>query len=329
MSQRKGSVSAKDDVKCGICAKIVGDKEPGIQCEVCEKWWHTNCVKIPDDVYKVLGKIPNLHWFCEVCNLGAHKILANLTKLNEKVDQFEIELKSNTTEFKKFGERMDKVDMEIKKLRDNVDNINRSVQRDQVSFRDIMKKEMEDEVKRNLDEQMCKVSNDLVSVQNIITETRTSAIEERDKEVRRNNVIIYQVPESSGDSPADRVKNDTRVCLKFFDQLRIGLTDEDILSVIRLGKHNPTATNPCPLLVKFADRTSKNLLMENLYKIRSINAEFQNFIIAHDMTKNEREQCRTLVSDAKQKTEQESGEWRYVVRGSPGMMKIVKLRKRN
>ena len=31
-------------------------------------------------------------------------------------------LKSNTTEFKKFGERMDKVDMEIKKLRDNVDN---------------------------------------------------------------------------------------------------------------------------------------------------------------------------------------------------------------
>ena len=87
-----------------------------------------------------------------------------------------------------------------KKLRDNVDNINRSVQRDQVSFREIMKKEMEDEVKRNLDEQMCKVSNDLVSVQNIITETRTSAIEERDKEVRRNNVIIYQVPESSGDS---------------------------------------------------------------------------------------------------------------------------------
>ena len=134
MSQHKGSVSVKDDVKCGICAIIVGDKEPGIQCEVCEKWWHTNCVKIPDDVYKVLCKIPNLHWFCEVCNTGAHKILANLTKLNEKVDQFEIELKSNTTEFKKFGERMDKVDMEIKKLRDNVDNINRSVQRDQVSF---------------------------------------------------------------------------------------------------------------------------------------------------------------------------------------------------
>jgi len=38
---------------------------------------------------------------------------------------------------------------------------------------------------------MGKVSNDLATVQNIITETRTSAIEERDKEERRNNVIIY------------------------------------------------------------------------------------------------------------------------------------------
>ena len=98
----------------------VGDEESGIQCEVCKKWWHTNCVKIPDDVYKVLGEIPNLHWFCEVFNSGAHKILTNLTKLNRRVDQFETELKSNPTELEKFGERMDKVDMEIKKLCDNV-----------------------------------------------------------------------------------------------------------------------------------------------------------------------------------------------------------------
>ena len=59
-----------------------------------------------------------------MCNLGANKMLANLTKLNEKVDQIEIELKSNKTEVKKVDERMDKADMEIKKLRDTVDNMN-------------------------------------------------------------------------------------------------------------------------------------------------------------------------------------------------------------
>jgi len=83
---------------------------------------------------------------CVLCNSGAHKILTNLTKLNERVDQFETELNANATELKKFGERMNKVDIEIKKLRDNVDNMNRSVQKDQISFPDIMKKEMEEEV---------------------------------------------------------------------------------------------------------------------------------------------------------------------------------------
>jgi len=73
------------------------------------------------------------------------------------------------------------------------------------------------------------------------------------------------------------------------------------MNVTRRGKHDSAATDSHPLLFKFADRTSKNLLMENLYKIKSINAEFHNLIIAHDMTKNEREQCRSLVADAKQK----------------------------
>jgi len=38
-----------------------------------------------------------------------------------------------------------------------------TVQRDQISFRDIMKKKMIDEVKRDLDEQMGKVNSDLVT----------------------------------------------------------------------------------------------------------------------------------------------------------------------
>ena len=68
--------------------------------------------------------------------------------------------------------------------------------------------------------------------------------------------------------------------MRFFDQLRIGLADDDILNVIRLNKHNPTATYTRPLLVKFADKSSsKNLLMENLYKIQSISAEFDTGLL--------------------------------------------------
>ena len=101
--------------------------------------------------------------------------------------------------------------------------------------------------------------------------------------------------------------------------------------VILSYNHGVNTTLPPHTHVRFLlnwqiEPQGRNLLTENLYKIKSIRAEFQSFIIAHDMTNNERQQCRSLVSDVKQKTAQESGEWRYVVRG---MMKIVKLRKIN
>jgi len=78
----------------------------------------------------------------------------------------------------------------------------------------------------------------------------------------------------------------------------------------------------------YADEINNTVVKySGLLSAAIINAEFQNFIIAHDMTKNEREHGRSLVSDAKQKTAQESAEWRYLVRGSPGVMKILKVRK--
>jgi len=29
-----------------------------------KKSWHAGCVKIPEDVYKVLSKLSSSHWFC-------------------------------------------------------------------------------------------------------------------------------------------------------------------------------------------------------------------------------------------------------------------------
>ena len=67
--------------------------------------------------------------------------------------------------------------------------------------------------------------------------------------------------------------------------------------------------------------------MENLYKLKSLPKRFRNISIAHDMTQKERDDCKALVEEAKSKSANEMGEWIYRVRGPPGMMKIVQLRK--
>ena len=55
MSNCSGSV--KEGAKCGICDRAVGEKDQGMQCESCDKWFHAGCVKKQNEVYKALGQI--------------------------------------------------------------------------------------------------------------------------------------------------------------------------------------------------------------------------------------------------------------------------------
>ena len=63
--------------------------------------------------------------------------------------------------------------------------------------------------------------------------------------------------------------------------------------------------------------------MLSLYKLKSMEAKYRSVGIAHDMTKKERGECKTLVNEAKVKNDSESGNWIYRVRGRPGQMKIA------
>ena len=138
-SQRK--VSVKESEKCKVCDKSVGDKELGVQCELCDKWFHTGCVKIPEDVYKVLGKIANLHWFCEVCNSNACKLFVTLTKLNERVGQLESDVKNNQAEVSNrlgkveketdhFNKRVNDMDSRIAKIEQDLHKLGSTVTED-------------------------------------------------------------------------------------------------------------------------------------------------------------------------------------------------------
>ena len=69
--------------------------------------------------------------------------------------------------------------------------------------------------------------------------------------------------------------------------------------------------------------------MESLGKLRLLEAKFQNVIVAYDMTVKDRLECKALVRQAKEITEQESGDFVYRVRGHPGQMSIKKIRKLN
>jgi len=67
------------------------------------------------------------------------------------------------------------------------------------------------------------------------------------------------------------------------------------------------------------------MIMESLYKLKHAEQHFKKVVVTHDMTKAERDECKRMVTEAKDKEAQDpSGEYIYRVRGLPGKMKIIK-----
>src|SRR6218665_1267475 len=101
----------------------------------------------------------------------------------------------------------------------------------------------------------------------------------------------------------------------------------DIKKVFRLGKPS-TEGKQRPLLIEFRDAAIKNRVLENLSKLRDADEQLRQISVTHDMTEGEREQCRELVKECRERQQNDvSGEWKYQVRGLPGDMRIVKLKK--
>ena len=69
--------------------------------------------------------------------------------------------------------------------------------------------------------------------------------------------------------------------------------------------------------------------MDSTFKPKNAVDKYKGVIITHDMTKQQREECKKLVQEAKDHDSQDPSEkYIYRVRGAPEETKIVKIRKR-
>jgi outer membrane murein-binding lipoprotein Lpp len=332
---RKTSVvddmSDKEENQCAVCKNQVKSGDKGVQCEMvgCKRWFHIKCVKMSTKVYEVLNseEAKNLHWYCAKCDQIAAEVLA----LNRKYETVQKEVEAVRKE-------VDAIKHGMVELREEMKKTDSHLSKRTESFRDILKSEFEKEMKQKVDESVKKevehtigdASTEIKDVQRNLNETREKVVEESDKENRRANIILYRVPESSEGTNTERSKEDSRFCFQLLNKLNIGIMEEDIRKVFRLGRMSEDEVTSRPILIQFGSRMTKNLVMESLYKLKHADTKFRSVVIGHDMTKKEREECKALAITAKQRSEQETaGDWAYVVRGAPGQMKIVRVHRRN
>lgn len=334
------SPKKEDPAPCGLCHKSVGGKE-GIQCEMCDKWTHSKCANISAEVYEFMSTNNQIHWFCHACNPGVGKIIKELNRIQEKMSTFESQIEKQMRDVREMQKEMTAVNnnmqqkieackSEVEKMKTKLDGLDKSVnsQSEQLEVVKQGGNNWSEVVAKQVDSELQIRTSDMQKMQEALTQVKEMALEEQDKENRRNNIILHRVPESQGQTSEERIKLDTQFSLQLFTAIKSGIAEEDIIRVTRLGKNPDDSERPRPLLVQLGGRLAKNLIMENVSKLQHADAKFKKVIVNHDMTKKEREECRVLSEEAKQKTANEtSGEWIYVVRGSPTQMRILKKRR--
>lgn len=240
--------------ECGTCKKPVGYHDSGVSCEICESWFHCRCQGISDVLYKALNQFSaELHWFCNSCNSGAGKLFMIISKMHTKMDRLEDEMVRMKAEFhadmvhsmKAIRDDLQKLEGRMTKCEKNADENKQEL----CSSVDIKLAEFEnklqcdktpqwsDIVSKEVETKMLEVTSDMTTVQNSLEETKLLLQEQKDKEARANNVIVYNIAETTVMDRKERMMQEKTFCLKIFnDILNVKDQPEDIKRMLRLGK---------------------------------------------------------------------------------------------
>ena len=100
---------------------------------------------------------------------------------------------------------------------------------------------------KQVDAKLGRVENEVREMNKALLKAKEASVEAQDKEARRNNIILYRVPEKADG-------NDKRFREQLLIGMNVGVVEEDIKRVQRLGKRDDTGetSRTRPVLVQLA-----------------------------------------------------------------------------
>jgi len=149
------------------------------------------------------------------------------------------------------------------------------------------------------------VTQSLQSPAGTVLNTTASSIADElaDRERRKNNLIIYNLPEKS-DREADK-KLFAELCKTTFSE------EFAVSKILRLGKKNDNKNRP--LLVVLKHETDKSFLLSNSARLRQHDSS-KTVYFSPDRTKFERLKYKNLVEELKQR--KAKGETNLIIRNN-------------
>ena len=266
---------------CGTCNNPVEDDpkddcDRSIECYSCRNWFHQRCTTLTKQAFKFLEEGDNSIQW--ICPKCQSKSADETKKLHHIEGRIEylVSLMSNLEET-----IMTKVDLKIKQQIEN-------------SFSE-KNKEIEEKVVKQIEMKM---------------------EEKEEKEKRSNNIVIWNLPESTEEDTKLKKKEDLSNAAKLLSQI-VDIEEGDLTESLRIGRK--TENKPRLLKLTVASQEQKKQIIANARKINKPNTVPKDRIyINPDMTPAERDQEKKMRDNLKAelKERQEKGEIDLAIRGN-------------
>lgn len=335
---------------CTNCKLKVCDDEKGMQCDVCEYWYHAQCMEIPDEVYNFMtsdkASADLFDWTCYYCKRG----YANIKKRLKTVEDDHKTMKSRQ---KDLDEGQEKLRMDMSTMKDDICELQDEVV-NKLSIVSALETQVQEvargpEVVNRLQEQVSSFETQLQErvstierqLQSLSPGTGDSAsvgvkrgdsqaqgswdlIEEmNERKSRENNIVIHGIVEDGNGNSEEKQRKDAEEVEKLFRAC--GMSMNEVHKIDRLGKPG-TEANKRPIRVIFKSLSVKMNLLRNTNQLKG-NAQWQGVSIMQDLTWTERQKERELKKVAQEMGMQGNG--KYLVVGPPWRRRVVKARRAN
>ena len=318
-TETKSEDGQLESITCNECKRVFTSEDSKLVCcDRCEIWYCTKCVNISDEGYSFLSsrEAENIAWYCKACKEPAKLAVIEDKSIEDKCNKYLEEIKKS---IETLGESLQrKVDKEeFEGLKNKIDEIEKEIE--------ILKKDAQEEgswtnintaaEKRKIEEV---IDISLKDYEN----------EERERQNRRKNIIVFGLPESEKTIPEERKEDDVKKMIGLCKNIcKIKFNETDISRIIRLGK--AAEDKERPLLITINEEIKKKEIFRNLNKIRDAGSPFNKVTITHDMTKKQKEELKIKMETAKEMEQKDNpDEYMYRVRGPPWNWYIKRIQKK-
>lgn len=229
-------------------------------------------------------------WACRACQGAMERVNTMVHALTKRVEEVEKAVDQNTENLEKVETRVTDVEKSIKHLKS--------------------------------DEQVKKVADT----------TKDDVFREiSDRENRKTNLIIHKLPEPGATITAnkDKKKFDEAQMTSVFQAIKCDINiKEDVKFFYRVGEKTDRAAAR-PVVVGFRNQGARDTVLQEARQLE--HTDFKDIRIIPDLTPRQRREEEDLRKEAAsrndQLTEEEAGNWEWMVVGPRGQRKLLKKSK--